>query len=223
MGMELTADQRQTLLNVARQTIRAALRAQECAAAQGSTYFTDPVLRQPAGCFVTLHTLGEHRLRGCVGRLDSRDELIEAVRQSAHSVLQDPRFATSPVVSDELPGLELEITVIFPLRPAASCVDFDPEVDGIYLTINDRSGCFLPQVARETGWGREQLLERLCSEKLGLARTAWRDSGGGARLMKFHTLIIGPEPFEPLGEASATTPSSPLAAVEPRQQESTIH
>jgi AmmeMemoRadiSam system protein A len=223
MSMELTADQRRSLLDIARQTIRAALRAEECAASECSACFTDPVLRQPAGCFVTLHTLGEHRLRGCVGKLDSRDELIEAVRQSAQSVLQDPRFVTSPVVSDELPGLELEITVIFPLRPATSCVDFDPEIDGIYLTINDRSGCFLPQVARETGWGREQLLERLCSEKLGLARTAWRDSGASARLMKFHTLIIGPEPFEPLRDASATTLSSPLAAVEPGQQEATIH
>jgi len=40
----------------------------------------------------------------------------------------------------------------------------------IYLTLNGRSGVFLPQVARETGWRRDQLLDRLCTEKDGLPR-----------------------------------------------------
>src|SRR5437764_842590 len=31
----------------------------------------DAALVQPAGCFVTLHTLRGRRLRGCVGRLDA--------------------------------------------------------------------------------------------------------------------------------------------------------
>jgi AmmeMemoRadiSam system protein A len=154
----------------------------------------DPVLHQPAGCFVTLHNLETHRLRGCVGRLDSRDELLEAVKQSASSVLRDPRFVNYPVRPQDLPQLELEITVIYPLRPAGHCLDFDPATDGIYLLVDERSGCFLPQVAHETGWTREQLLSRLCTEKLGLSPDAWQDPG--ARLLKFHTLLVGPEPFE---------------------------
>jgi AmmeMemoRadiSam system protein A len=208
--MELTAHQRRALLDVARSTIRSSLGV-PCSAA-GDLSCDDPVLRQPAGCFVSLHTLDRHALRGCVGRLDSRDELAEAVRQSAQSVLQDPRFVLSPVLSHELSNLSIEVTIIFPLRAAAHCLDFEPETDGIYLTINDRSGCFLPQVARETGWSREQLLDRLCSEKLGMAAGAWREVAPQAvRLMKFHTLIIGPEPFEPLGDSSAPG-SAPLAA-----------
>lgn len=188
--MELFPDQRRMLLDVSRQTIRAALGAADPGVVENPD---DPVLHQPAGSFVTLHTLNGHRLRGCVGRLDSRESLLAAVRQSAQNVLQDPRFVNCPVCLSELPLLELEITVIFPLRPAADCQDFDPLTDGIYLTINERAGCFLPQVARETGWNRQQLLARLCTEKLGLSERSWQLPG--ARLQKFATLLIGPEPF----------------------------
>jgi AmmeMemoRadiSam system protein A len=206
--MELTADQRRFLLDVARQTIRAALSApggvaaSAASPAQASGTDTtspatgDPVLPQRAGCFVSLHTLHTHRLRGCVGRLDCRDELIVAVRQSAINVLHDPRFVDYPVTLEELPRLEIELTVIFPMQEAEHCLDFQPQEDGIFLTIGDRGGCFLPQVARETGWSREQLLARLCSEKLGLHPDAWRHDKS-ARLHKFKTLVIGPEPFCP--------------------------
>ena len=189
--MELSSEQRQILLDVARQTIRTALGAE---GAVPPAACDDPVLYQPAGCFVTLHSLANHRLRGCVGRLDSRDELIVAVRLVAGSVLEDPRFASCPVRLDELPELEIEITIIFPLCPAASCLDFDLLNDGIYLMLADRAGCFLPQVARETGWDRQQLLARLCTEKMGLPADAWRHES--ARLMKFRPLILGPEPFD---------------------------
>lgn len=190
--MDLTPDQRRILLDEARQTIRAALGEPQTLA---SMVFVpnDPSLRQPAGCFVTLHTLANHRLRGCVGRLDSGLPLLEVVQQSARSVLRDPRFGEMPVRLGELSQLELEITVILPLRPAAGSLDFDRLNDGIYLTVNNRSGCFLPQVARETGWTSEQLLSRLCTEKLGLSAEAWKDAS--ARLMKFQTVLIGPEPF----------------------------
>jgi len=36
-------------------------------------------------------------------------------------------------------------------------------------------GVFLPQVATETGWTREQFLSNLCSHKAGLPPDAWKD------------------------------------------------
>ena len=77
---------------------------------------------------------------------------------------------------DELPMLSIEISVLTPLRDAAHALDFDLHADGIVLTCGRHSGCFLPQVARETGWTKEQLLGRLCTEKLGLRESAWRDA-----------------------------------------------
>ncbi|HUU53606.1 MAG TPA: AMMECR1 domain-containing protein, partial [Armatimonadota bacterium] len=37
-----------------------------------------------------------------------------------------------------------------------------------------RSGVFLPQVAEETGWSRDELLSHLCREKAGLSADAWK-------------------------------------------------
>lgn len=191
-SIELTAEHRRLLLEIARQTIRDKLsRAAERALPQGAD---DPALRQPAGCFVTLHERGTHRLRGCVGRLDTQLELVAAVQQAAESVLEDPRFYDERVQLHELAALEIELSIILPLRPAANPLDFDPLNEGIYLTVNERGGCFLPQVAQETGWGREQLLDRLISEKLGLPADAWKQPS--AKLMKFSTITVGPEPFD---------------------------
>ena len=207
--MQLSSAHAQALLNIARQSIRwalsdvavALLRDEEIRIRGRSRREralpiqapADHVLHQPAGCFVSLHHLTTHRLRGCVGRLEARDPVYQAVAQAAIDVLDDPRFRHSRVTRDELAVLELEISVLSPLVDASDPLDFDLQDDGIVLTCGRHSGCFLPQVARETGWNREELLDRLCVEKLGLDSRAWRD--GNARLQKFSTLILGPEAF----------------------------
>ena len=89
------------------------------------------------------------------------------------------------------PDLEIEISVLSSPRLAASVEDFDPIQSGVYLVIGQHAGFFLPQVARETGWGREQLLDRLCTEKLGLPPQSWR--GPEARLYTFDVEVVGPE------------------------------
>jgi AmmeMemoRadiSam system protein A len=188
--MLLIAEQNRYLLDAARETIRRALRGD----ANDVRAVPDPALMLPGGCFVSLHELQTHKLRGCVGRLDSSQPLWSCVHNSALGVLEDPRFDEDPVRLADLPKLEIEISVLSPMRQARSVTDFDLDTEGIYLTHQNRSGCFLPQVARETGWNREQLLSRLCTEKMGLQPHAWKEPG--ARLMVFSTLVIGPEPFE---------------------------
>jgi AmmeMemoRadiSam system protein A len=186
--MHLTALQKQTLLETARDAIRSIL----CGTLP-QPLPSDPELHQPAGCFVSLHELRTHRLRGCVGRLDSRAPLAPTVHAMARSVLEDPRFLHFPVTFTDLPMLDIELSILSPLTPAAHPLDFDLEGDGIYVTHGDRSGCFLPQVARETGWTKEQLLDRLCTEKLGLPPQVWRHSA--SRLHRFTVILVGPEPF----------------------------
>jgi AmmeMemoRadiSam system protein A len=190
--MILSPQQTGALLDLARNTIRAALGGESAAADLDLS--GDSLLQQHAGCFVSLHELGTKRLRGCVGRLDAREPLHLAVVDSARSVLCDPRFENDPVTIQQLVGLEIEISVLSPMREASDPLAFDPQADGILLTIGSRSGCFLPQVGRETGWSREQLLERLCCEKLELAPGAWKSQE--ARLRTFSALVIGPEPFQ---------------------------
>jgi AmmeMemoRadiSam system protein A len=187
--MNLSDDHQRRLLDLARASLRAAL-----VGGEGPALPEDEALRQSAGCFVSLHAIEGHRLRGCVGRLDAKGPLAEVVASMAQAVLEDPRFLDSPVTVDELPRLEIELSILSPLRPAEHPLDFDPTLDGIYLTFGDRCGCFLPQVARETGWSKQQLLDRLCTEKLGLSSVAWKHPN--ARLYRFTTLLVGPERFE---------------------------
>ena len=188
--MQLSGEQQSLVLDLARFFVRSALGDAPSTAPDQSA----PFLREPSGCFVSLHALEGHQLRGCVGRIDAAQPLIEALRGASASVLKDPRFARRPVRMDELPSLSLEVSVLSAPHPASSPEDFEPTEQGIYLTIANRTGCFLPQVARETGWTREQLLDRLCVEKLGLAASSWRSPQ--ARLDVFSVQVIGPEPFE---------------------------
>jgi AmmeMemoRadiSam system protein A len=151
---------------------------------------TDPELATPAGCFVSLHERITHRLRGCVGRLDPEMPLWRAVRETAGDVLRDPRFTDTPVTPPDVPLLQIEISVLSPPRQAGGPLDFDPMTDGIYLIHGGRSGFFLPQVARETKWSKQQLLGRLCEEKLGLTAEVWQRPE--AKLFTFKVDVIGP-------------------------------
>jgi len=188
--MPLPERLQQEVLNLSRAYIRRSLGLNEIIPTA-----QEPEIRQPAGCFVSLHSLQGHRLRGCVGRIDASQALIVALESASKSVLEDPRFARTPVTVEELAWLELEVSVLSPPRPAPSPLDFEPLSEGIYLTYGHRSGCFLPQVAQETGWSREQLLDRLCTEKMGLPASTWRHPH--AVLHVFSVDVIGPEPFEP--------------------------
>src|SRR5262245_27099688 len=181
--MNLPPEQAAVLMHLARSTIRASLSGQESRIETPS----QPELLQPAGCFVSLHEIESHRLRGCVGRLDARDPMYLAVSDAARSVLHDPRFEQARVTTNELSRLEIEISLLSPLSDAPDPTSFDPQSHGICLTIGNRSGCFLPQVARETGWTREQLLERLCTEKMGMPANAWKVAD--ARLQTFTAQI----------------------------------
>jgi AmmeMemoRadiSam system protein A len=190
-AMNLSAGQQALVLDLARAFVRDGLL---------RTLFIppgnlDPVLKTPAGCFVSLHSLQGHQLRGCVGRIDASAPLLDALRNAAEQVLRDPRFVAHPVRLEELADLSVEVSVLSAAVPIASAEEYHPREHGIFLSLGNHSGCFLPQVARETGWTREQLLDRLCTEKLGFPPLSWRNPQ--ARLHVFTVQVIGPAPFVP--------------------------
>jgi AmmeMemoRadiSam system protein A len=188
--MQIPPEHSCLLMDAARMAIRLTLSGNS----SPSMNTQDPILTQPAGCFVSLHRQDTHALRGCVGRLDARSPLLQAVHETAAEVIDDPRFVDNPVRLMELPDLNIEISVVSPLLQVDDPQDFDLLNHGIYLKFGDRAGCFLPQVARETGWSRQQLLDRLCTEKLGLPAMVWKHPQ--AVLFRFTACILGPEPFE---------------------------
>ncbi|MBR0460093.1 MAG: AmmeMemoRadiSam system protein B [Victivallales bacterium] len=125
-------------------------------------------LRAPA--FVTLHKNG--RLRGCIGYTVAQGELWEAVYDMAHAASQeDPRF--QPVTTGELRELELEISVLSPMRKVASADEIQPGVHGVLVRRGGRSGLFLPQVWEQLP-DKVQFLSCLCEEKAGLPPLSWQ-------------------------------------------------
>jgi AmmeMemoRadiSam system protein A len=120
--------------------------------------------------FVSLHRAGE--LRGCIGNFARDRPLQLAVRDMAlAAAFDDPRFP--PLTVAELDALQVEISVLSePSAAVATAVI--PGLHGISISLYDRKGVFLPQVAREAGWSRETLLSQACL-KAGLPCDAWRD------------------------------------------------
>ena len=163
-------EQKQTLLKVARDTVEAVIRRQEIAKPESD----DHELNAPCGCFVTLKNRG--RLRGCIGQFISDSPLIELVAEMAKtSATGDPRFFADPITADELEKLDVEISVLSPLKQTDDPLSLKLGVDGIYIKKGRASGCFLPQVATETGWSKEEFLSYCCAHKAGLAADAWKD------------------------------------------------
>jgi len=171
----LDAEQQQYLLSLARATIEEHLRGGRAREVD----CTDPALLLPGAAFVTLRERGA--LRGCIGCLQAASPLAETVRDRAIAAATgDPRFR--PVRPDELPRLEIEISVLSPLRKVERADDIDISKHGVVVEEGGKSGIYLPQVAEETGWSREELLSHLCRDKAGLPADAWRR---GANLYVF--------------------------------------
>ena len=158
------------LLKVARDTVEAVINRRPNEKPQSD----DTELNAPCGCFVTLKNRG--RLRGCIGQFTSESPLIELVSEMAKaSATGDPRFLADPIMPGELEQLDVEISVLSPLKRTNDPLSLRLGVDGIYIKRGRVSGCFLPQVATETGWSKEEFLSYCCFHKAGLAPDAWKD------------------------------------------------
>jgi hypothetical protein len=135
------------------------------------------------GVFVTLHLNG--RLRGCIGRFTSSDSLYETIQDMARSAaFSDPRFPS--LSRSEAPRIDIEVSVLSPLKRISSVDEFKLGRDGIYMIKGSRHGTFLPQVATETGWSTEEFLGHCAQDKAGIGYYGWKD----AELYTYQTEIV---------------------------------
>lgn len=164
----LNKNQRKRLLEIARKSIQEYLSTGK----KMELTETDPLLLKEMGAFVTLHKQGE--LRGCIGNLVGQQPLYLTVRDMAvEAAVADPRF--SPVTLGELKDIEVEISALSPLKRIESADEIKMGIHGVLIRGGFNSGVFLPQVATETGWSKEEFLSNLCSHKAGLPAFAWKD------------------------------------------------
>ncbi len=179
---ELGTAERERLLSIARKTVEARARGEQEPRVDESSL--TPALRTPCGAFVTLKSRGD--LRGCIGRFDASEPLFKVVHAMAvAAATQDPRF--EPVRPAELPGISVEISVLTPMRRISSIDELKLGTHGVYIRKGNRSGTFLPQVATETGWSKEEFLGHCARDKAGLAWDGWKD----AELYVYEALVFG--------------------------------
>jgi len=130
-------------------------------------------LMAEAGAFVTLKEGGV--LRGCIGRFTADIPLYQVIREmTVASSTQDYRF--SPVQEKEIDRIDIEISVLSPMKRIHDISELKLGRDGIYIKKGSAAGTFLPQVALETGWSKEEFLGHCAQDKAGIGWNGWKDA-----------------------------------------------
>ena len=167
---QLTAEEHEALLSLARQSLECHVKGEKLP--DPRKFAVTPRLEEKAGAFVTLHEHGQ--LRGCIGYIEGIKPLVEAVQENAcNAATRDPRFPA--VTAKELPDIDLEISVMSPLRKIDSPEEVIAGTHGVVLKKGWAQGVFLPQVATEQGWDRETFLRHL-GLKAGLDMDAYKSA-----------------------------------------------
>ncbi len=181
----LQASEKKSLLAFARESIQRYLTTQTVPLARSFP----PRMSFPQGAFVTLKKAGQ--LRGCIGHIPGDIDLGQTVGAMAlQAAFNDPRFP--PVQLNELKNLEIEISVLTPMKPVANADAIVVGRDGVLMSKAGTSAVFLPQVAVENNWDRAEMLGNLC-RKAGLAENCWKH---GAQFEVFQAEVFSDSQFK---------------------------
>ena len=172
----ITGEQGQRLIQVARRTIAAKLGTlDEADKVIPDNDLADPAFREKRGTFVTLKLKGQ--LRGCMGCLTPSETILEGIQRNAiNSAFNDPRFPT--LTSIELDQTEIDISILTSPReleytdPNDLLEKLRPNIDGVLINKGMARATFLPQVWEQLP-GTEDFLAHLC-RKAGLSPDEWK-------------------------------------------------
>ena len=183
---ELSGEEKQTLLDIAAESIRHGLQHGHPLEVDTTDYST--LLRQKAATFVTLNI--NHQLRGCIGTLEAYQPLVNDVAEHAYAAaFSDPRFA--PVSEAERTQLDIHISILTPVEPMHFSSEQDlvaqlkPGEDGLILESGYHRGTFLPSVWESLS-DPQEFLNHL-KMKAGLPMSYWSDD---IRVSRYHSIAI---------------------------------
>jgi AmmeMemoRadiSam system protein B/AmmeMemoRadiSam system protein A len=175
----LSAEEKKELLRLARQAVQTFVTEKKVIAYETQ----DPNLLAERGAFVTLKKRGE--LRGCIGFIEPVASLCETVIQTAiYAATEDTRF--TPVRPEELGDLEVEVSVLTPLKKIDNPRVVQVGKHGLVISMGRNRGLLLPQVPVENNWDRETFLDQACV-KAGLPPDAWKK---GAEISVFEAIVF---------------------------------
>jgi len=188
-SFHLTLENKKQLLTIARDSITSYLQVGKTPVIEKQTLSS--ILISKCGAFVTLHKDGS--LRGCIGRFTANEALFEIVQKMAISAAtDDSRF--SKVEKKEMSQIDIEISVLTPLIKIENIDEIKMGKHGIYIKKGFSSGTFLPQVALETGWTKEEFLGYCARNKAGIGWEGWKD----AEIFVYEAIVFGEKELENL-------------------------
>ena len=142
------------------------------------------IMKENYGVFVTLKKEG--KLRGCIGRFEPSTSLYQTITEMAiAAATHDSRF--DPVTIKEISQIEIEISILTPLKKINSIGEIELGKHGIFIKKGLNRGTFLPQVAAETGWTKEEFLGHCSRDKAGIGWEGWKN----AELYTYEAIIFG--------------------------------
>lgn len=173
--IDLNADARLRLLRIARRSIRSGFDSGRALALSAEE--VSGSLAVKSAVFITLTKAG--KLRGCVGSLEPRTPLAQAVASAAYgAAFNDRRF--DPLRDEEIERLHIEISVLSPMLPIEAVNRqelleiLEPGTDGLLIEDRGRRATFLPKV-----WDKiaspQEFVEQLL-QKAELPAQHWSDS-----------------------------------------------
>lgn len=169
--VKFTNEEVNLLFSIARNSIQKMLYENKKLTIDPST--VPPDLKKGMGAFVTLNI--NRNLRGCIGQFTSDEPLYEVVnRMAVAAAFEDDRF--EPLSKDEFSKVQIEISVLGPLKKIKNISEIVLGRHGIYIRKGFRSGTMLPQVATGNHWTVEQFLGYTSRDKAGLGWNGWKDA-----------------------------------------------
>ncbi|MGB3649047.1 MAG: AmmeMemoRadiSam system protein A [Desulfobulbales bacterium] len=173
---ELTENQGQILVHLARATIAARLGLSDAGSSSiPDNQLADPAFQEQRGTFVTLKI--RNQLRGCMGCLTPSETILEGIRRNAiNAAFNDPRFPA--LAGPELEQAEIEISILTNPQKLDYADGNDllnklrRNIDGVIIGQGMARATFLPQVWEQLP-RTEDFLAHLC-RKAGLSPDEWQ-------------------------------------------------
>ena len=129
--------------------------------------------KEHLGAFVTLYLDG--KLKGCIGRFEPNQPLYEVIQDMSIAASRyDTRF--TPVTKEDLKNIKIEISVLTPRKRVKSIDDIELGKHGIYVKYGSKNSTYLPHVATDMNWNREEFFRSCCEEKAGISVQNCKDA-----------------------------------------------
>lgn len=142
-------------------------------------------VKQSTGAFATLYG-PQKALRGCIGHITTHEPLYKTVAAVTQDAAQsDSRF--KPLTKHELQTTTVHLSILSKPQQIKNLKEITLGKNGVIFEHNSYSALFLPEVATEQGWSKEDLLNNL-AQKAGLQTDAWKKKDSHFKI--FSTITI---------------------------------